>query len=392
MEDSGTRSKGISAVRYSIKTMLLPQRGIHAMEQKLAEARAKVEDLESNKPTWVADGSVCFATVYKEQTGLSPDQWKDLVKKLVPPHHALLADFKRLQAQFQELEGKQEGNESTSREAQTEAWTKKHIHEEVCRTVEVSKQMHKEANERAATLAERYETLEIRYDMNQKVTERMLADSWQANPSKDERIRILASNLTTGELTRELDDKQSQLHEAETRLVVTQRLAEDLHNQLTDAKGKHTELEVANKDLECQPGEAKVRLDHDYQDEERRKAELGRANADVEEFMQCSNSWQHLAVSNLDDYAPEVIAQVKKNTLQTLQDKLDEATGRIGELAECNQALQIDIDDLEYELSINERRLTRDESIKVGFYERHWSTVKEIFDGKKSKDSIDQGI
>lgn len=46
--------------------------------------------------------------------------------------------------------------------------------------------MHKEANECAATLAEKFEALEIRYEMNQKVTERMVADSWQANASKDE--------------------------------------------------------------------------------------------------------------------------------------------------------------------------------------------------------------
>jgi regulator of replication initiation timing len=315
-----------------------------------------------------------------------------LVKKLTPIHHNLKADFEKLQAHLKELEARLEETNSALREAQTEAWTKKHVNEEVSRALEQSKQMHKEANEYAAISAEKFEKLETRYKISQKVTERMLADFWLENASKNERIRILATNPTHDELTQQLDDRQVKLHAAESQVVETQRLVETLHIQLTDAKADHTELQIENRNLECQIGEAKVRLYHDYEDEERLRAELERANTDVEEFRQSSEGWQHVAVSKLDEYAPEVIAEVKEITLQTLQDKVDEAASRIQALAEDNNALEIDLDDLQYELGINKRRLATDESVKIGFYERHWSTVQEIFDENQSKTAMIKGF
>lgn len=330
--------------------------------------------------------------MYKKTTGLSPDQWKDLVKKLTPIHHKLLEDFKKLQAHLQELEAKQEKTESALRDAQSEAWTKIHLHEEVSRALELSKQMHKEANECAVISAEKFEKLEIRFEVNRKVTERMLADSWQANASKDERIRILATTLVPDEMTQKLHDKQAKLHEVEARLVATQRLVEALQEQLTNAQAERTGIEVENKKLECQLGEAKMRLDHDCQDEERLRTELERANADVKEVSASSNRWQHIAVSKLDEYAPEVIMQVKGTALQTLQDKMDEAAGKLQAMAEHTRALEIDADDLRYELSINERRLRTDESIKISFYEQHWSTVQEVFDDNKAKTAMIKGF
>ena len=363
-----------------------------AEEQRLAEAQTQSQVPKSCQATHISESFARAASVYKEQTGLSPDQWKDLVKKLTPVHHNLEADFKKLQAHLQELKAEQASNESALREAQTEAWTKTHLNEEVSRALELSKQMHKEANDCAVISAKKLEGLETRFEVSRKVTERMLADAWQANASKDERIRILDATLMPDGLTQELHDKQIKLHEVEIQLVATQRLVEALQNQLTDAKAELARIEIENKKLECRLGEAKMRLDHDHEDEERLRAELERANADVEEFRASSNGWQRIAVSNLDEYAPEVTMQVKEATLQTLQDKIAEAAGKIQAMAEYNSALEVDADDLRYELSINERRLETDESIKIGFYEQHWNTVQEIFEENKAKTAMIKGF
>jgi regulator of replication initiation timing len=71
--------------------------------------------------------------------------------------------------------------------------------------------------------------------------------------------------------------------------VVAQRLVETLDHQLSDAKTKYSELEMENKWLKCQLGEATVRPDHDYKDETRVKAELEKAKADIEEHRQCAS-------------------------------------------------------------------------------------------------------
>lgn len=298
----------------------------------------------------------------------------------------------KLQTKVQVLEEKQEEIESALREAQTEAWTKKHLHEEVCRTLELSKQMHKEANESGASLAVELERLEARYKMSRQVSERMLADSWQANAAKEEHIKILTTTAPTTELVQRLDDKQCELDNFESRLIATQRLVETLDNQLKDAQTKHTELEVENKKLECQLGEAKMRLDHDYQDEERLKAELEKARADLEERKESAEEWQRVAVANLDIYARDSVEEVKDAALAILQRKIDDSEVRIKELREYNKKLEIDLDDLGYELSINERRLTMDESFKFDFYQEHWSKIGHIFDENKLKTAIIKGL
>jgi hypothetical protein len=188
-----------------------------------------------------------------------------LVKTFIPKHHTLLADFKKAKAQCQGLRQAQNLLESALREAQTEAWTKKHLHEEVCRTLELLQAMHKEANECAAISAAKFEALETRCAMHQQVTERMVADAWQDNASKDERIKLLAAALPSMHLKHILDDRMIELRGVEGRLVATQRLVE---NKLADAKKEQSAVEMDNRKLECQLGEARVRLDHDYQDEE----------------------------------------------------------------------------------------------------------------------------
>jgi chromosome segregation ATPase len=177
----------------------------------------------------------------------------------------------------------------------------------VSRTLDVSKKLHKEANECAAALTKELEALETRYEMSRKVSERMLTGSGQTNASKDERIKILTLTSPPVGLRQALDDKQVDLQEAECRLVATQRQVETLNDQLIDAKGMYTEAIVDNKKLECQLGEAQVRLDHDYQDEERLKAELEKAWAKLEECKECADCWQRIAVGELDNHAPAII-------------------------------------------------------------------------------------
>ena len=75
---------------------------------------------------------------------------------------------------------------------------------------------------------------------------------------------------------------------------------------------------MENKKLECQLEEAKVRLDHDHEDEERLKAELEEAKADLEECKQCADRWQLIAVAELDKYAPDIIEHAREVTLSTL--------------------------------------------------------------------------
>jgi hypothetical protein len=156
----------------------------------LAHADSKMVELKCSHATCISQGSSRFAHLYKTKTGLSPDQRKDLLKKLTRAHHALLADFRRVQERLLELEKKQLQTDSMLREAQTKAWIKRNLHEEMSRTLDVSKQMHKEANECASALKKELEALETRYEMSRKVSERILADSWQTNASRDKRIKI----------------------------------------------------------------------------------------------------------------------------------------------------------------------------------------------------------
>lgn len=305
---------------------------------------------------------------------------------------ALDSTATELQAKLQELQAKQEVTESALREAQTEAWTKKHLHEELCRTLELSKQMHKEANESNRDLALKLARLEALYKMSRQVSERLLADSWQASATKDERIRILSITAPVPELVQRLDDKQSELHNVECRLIATQRLVETLYNQVKDAKAKHTDIEIENQKLECQLGEAKVRLDHDYQEEERLKAELENATAELEQSRKDGDNWQRLAIESLDDYTPNSVEQVKDATLATMQKKIDEFEHQNKELSGYNATLETCLNDLEYELLINEKRLTMDESIKIDFYERHWRTVEEVFVDNKLKSAMIKGL
>jgi chromosome segregation ATPase len=135
----------------------------------------------------------------------------------------------------------------------------------------------------------------------------MVADAWKANASKGERIKLLAAALPSMHLKHLLDDKMVELNNVESRLVSTQQLVERLNDQLADAKKEQSAIETDNRKLECQLGEAKVRLDHDYEDEERLKAELDEARADVEEYKQSADHWRHIAVAELDKHAPEVI-------------------------------------------------------------------------------------
>lgn len=374
--------------KASQKQALAFREEISAKDEQLAETKVRTSELEASNAALILEGSIHSEDLYKKRTGLSPDQWKALIEKLTPKYHALLADFKESQAQLLEVEGKQEKTESALREAQTEAWTRKHLHEEVCRALEASHQMHKEANECAAVWAEKFESLETLYRMSRQVSERLLADSWQANATKEARIKMLTMTLSPGDIKQTLDHQQVELHGAESRLVATQRLVEGLDKQLCETKTKHAELEVENKKLECQLGEAKVRLDHDYEDEERLKSELEKARADVEEYKQCADGWQCIAIAELDQYSPDVIKRVKEDTLTTLQEKIDEANARTEALVGYNQGLEVHLNDLEYELGINERRLTMGESIKVDFYERHWRTVQEIFEENKLKTAM----
>jgi hypothetical protein len=126
---------------------------------------------------------------------------------------------------------------------------------------------------------------------------------------------------------------------------------------------------VDNKKLECQLGEAQVCLDHDYQDEERLKAELEKDLAKLEECKECADGWQRIAVGELDNHAPAIIGQIREVALQTLQNKVDEADARTKALVDYSDSLETNLNDVEYELGINERRLTTNESIKIDFYE-----------------------
>jgi hypothetical protein len=74
--------------------------------------------------------------------------------------------------------------------------------------------------------------------------------------------------------------------------------------------------------------------------------------------------------------------------LTTLQSKFEEADARTKELVDDNKSLETQLNDLEYELGINEMRLITDESIKVDFYERHRATVQEIFEENKFKTAL----
>jgi hypothetical protein len=74
--------------------------------------------------------------------------------------------------------------------------------------------------------------------------------------------------------------------------------------------------------------------------------------------------------------------------LTTLQSKLEEADARTKELVDDNKSLETQLNDLEYELGINEMRLPMGESIKVDFYERHWATVQEIFEENRFKTAL----
>jgi regulator of replication initiation timing len=356
-----------------------------AKDEQLAEAKLMITELESINSTWSSKGPTLFADLYKKKNGLTPDEWKDLVKSLTPKHHALLARYRDLEVQFEELAGKQEKTEAALREAQTEAWTKAHLHKEVCRTLELSQQMQKEANECAAISAEKFEALETRHEATSKVCERMLADSLRENSSKDERIKMLSSSIPSMHLKHILNDRQVELYDIESRLVATQRLIEALKDQLDNAKTKYVELDLENKNLECQLGEAKVRLDHDNEDEERLKEELETAKAAIEHITRCANDWQHMAVAELDKYTPELIAEMKDNALTTLQQMIDKANMQIKAMTYHNSSLETHLKDLEYELNINETRLAMDESLKINFYERHWSSVQEIFEENKVK-------
>lgn len=189
-----------------------------------------------------------------------------------------------------------------------------------------------------------------------------------------------------------LDDKIIELNNVEGRLIATQRLVKKLNDQLNDEKTKHNEPEIENRRLECQRGEAKVRLDHDCQDQERLKAELDQTKADIEQHKQCADGWQRIAVAELNKHAPEVIGQVREISIAKLQEKLDKADARANELVEYNRDLEIHLNDVEYELGINERRLTLDESIKIDFHERKWMTVKEVFGENKLKTAMINGL
>jgi hypothetical protein len=115
---------------------------------------------------------------------------------------------------------------------------------------------------------------------------------------------------------------------------------------------------------------------------------LDQARAAVEEHKHSAKHWQHVAVAELDKYAPEVIGQMRQETLAILQEKLDVADSRLKDLEEHNQGLEVHLNDLEYELGINERRLALDESIKIDFYERNWRTVEKVFDENKFKTAM----
>lgn len=109
VSEAGSRQSSLHDQNLSVK------------DEQRAEANVRISELESSDADWISDGSLRFAHLYKKHTGPSLDQWKDFVKMFIPKHHALLADFKKVQAQSQELDANQEKLESALREAQTEA-------------------------------------------------------------------------------------------------------------------------------------------------------------------------------------------------------------------------------------------------------------------------------
>ncbi|ERF76020.1 hypothetical protein EPUS_08274 [Endocarpon pusillum Z07020] len=167
-----------------------------------------------------------------------------------------------------------------------------------------------------------------------------------------------------------------------SHLVATPRLVQSLNNHVIGADTKRGELGMENKKLECQLGEAKVCLVHDHEAEGRRKAELEKVRADLAERKQCVDCWQRTAVAQLDKYAPGVIGQAREVTLTTLQAKVENAEAGMTELVNHNNSLDTHLGELEFELGVNERRLTWDESLKIGFYKHHCSTVEEIEENK----------
>ncbi len=182
-----------------------------------------------------------------------------------------------------------------------------------------------------------------------------------------------------------LNQRQIELKKVESRLVATQWLVQTPNNQVNSAKSKQGEQETDNKKLKCQLGEAKVRLDHDHEDEDRLKVVLDEVKAEVEECKQCADRWQRISVAELHRYASDPIRQAREVTLATLQEKVDNAEARIAELVNHSSSMETHLDDLEFELGINERRLTCDESLKTGFHEQHWSTMKKTLEENKSK-------
>jgi hypothetical protein len=312
--------------------------------------------------------------------GLNLNQLTNLARLMMQKHRGLMTHHRDTKIEMERLSVKHIASEAALREAQTEAWTKTHLHEEVCRTLELSKQMHKETIEASAALTEKYEKLETRYNVTRQVSERMLADSMQASAAKDERINLPYSRSSATALVKELDKKQVQIYQAESRLVATQRLAESLKDQLQEAKSAQDGLELENKKLECQLGEVKVRLDHDFEDEERLKTDLANAKAQVEDFRQSADGWKEIANAKLDSHSPEIIKEMCRFTISQLQERTRAVEKHNDELFNYTKTLKTKIRDLEYELGINARRLNMDESVKLGFYEHHWSKVGQVFD------------
>ncbi len=327
------------------KSMVSHERDIARQMAELSAGAARAAG-ESNTQLVLqvaSNGYVCnqARTVIQKQdgfhkrTGRSPEEWYQSALDLTQKCQELSSQNEALETRSGELITQLtettivlgQANEALKK-SETDAWTYTHLNEESGRALEVSQSMHKETIQEAGELQRGLTTAELTLQIERRCAEQLLADSMQANRSKEVRIAYLSSALSAipeevACLAKELDGKAVELLQIEQECIHAQRALERKAKLLAREEGKCAALEQLNLTLQNELGGVQFELDVSNDEKDYVHEKVAELEADLIVAMENSRLRQMMSEKNLDELLMEEQSGIREHYLRELRKQLE---------------------------------------------------------------------
>ena len=328
------------------------------------------------------------------KTGHTAEQWYDRSMELMQMLNTMGEEHKELEANLEQklvqigtLAELLEAGARELKNAQTEAWTERHLKEEESRAFAMSQKLHNESEElrqksgsALVELENQLEACQQLVEIEKKISANLLGDALLKNSLLEQENQSLLDQLSetppqesdllvqVGELTREL-------WQIKEEIANRSRLAETQVEEMARTETRTAKLDDLRKELDCEVGCQALDLLELRNEREDMKEELTGVREDLRMTEENRDLWQKMAEKNLTELSLNEQCDHRDWALAQMREQLD----LVDELKKRNADMQSWGDDLLYEIGVHEHRLKEDEVMEIQYFRRRFSKMEDVF-------------